>query len=288
MSDPEDYLLSPPATFELQQFAELRAPKLRVVGVSRAFATPNGANVTALEHISLDVRPGEFLCIVGPSGCGKSTLLSLMAGLDTPTSGEIFLDGQRVDGPGTGLSVIFQELGLFPWLTVIQNVEFGLKMKGMERAERRKRAMELLRLVHLSSFESSYIHQLSGGMKQRVALARSLATQPDVLFMDEPFAALDAQTRDLMHEELERVWKETGQTIVFVTHNVREAVRLGDRVMLLTFRPGRVKSVFPIILERPRHLEDADLANTAREVLAQLKEEITKAVEEEYRHAAKD
>lgn len=276
------------SSIELQQFAELRQPKLRVVGVSRAFATPNGARVTALEHISLEVRPGELLCIVGPSGCGKSTLLTLMAGLDKPTSGEIFLDGQRVDGPGTGLSVIFQELGLFPWLTVQQNVEFGLKMKGMNGAERRKRAQEFLRLVHLSQFASSYVHQLSGGMKQRVALARSLATNPDVLFMDEPFAALDAQTRDLMHEELERVWKETGQTIVFVTHNVREAVRLGDRIMLLTFRPGRVKSVFPVILSRPRHLEDADLANTAREVLAQLKEEIMKSVDEEYGHAAKD
>jgi NitT/TauT family transport system ATP-binding protein len=273
---------------ELPQFAELRQPKLRVTGVSRLFATPNGSRVTALEHISLEVRPGEFLCIVGPTGCGKSTLLGLMAGLDKPTAGEIFLDGQRVDGPGTGLSVIFQELGLFPWLTVQQNVEFGMKMKRMDRATRRKRALEYLRLVHLSQFASSYVHQLSGGMKQRVALARSLATQPDVLFMDEPFAALDAQTRDLMHEELERVWKETGQTIVFVTHNVREAVRLGDRIMLLTFRPGRVKSVFPVILSRPRHLEDADLADTAREVLEQLKEEITKSVDEEYGHAAKD
>jgi NitT/TauT family transport system ATP-binding protein len=288
MSDPEQPYLAPPQSYELPQFAELRQPKLRVAGVSRKFVTPDGANVIALEHISLEVRPGEFLCIVGPTGCGKSTLLGLMAGLDKPTSGEIFLDGQRVDGPGTGLSVIFQELGLFPWLTVQQNVEFGMKMKGIERAERRKRALEYLRLVHLSQFASSYVHQLSGGMKQRVALARSLATNPDVLFMDEPFAALDAQTRDLMHEELERVWKETGQTIVFVTHNVREAVRLGDRIMLLTFRPGRVKTVFPVILARPRHLEDADLANTARDVLAQLKEEIMKSVEEEYSHAAKD
>ncbi len=205
MSDLNDVSRMKPAAFELPQFAELRAPKLRVSGVSRKFATPNGASVTALEHISLEVRSGELLCIVGPSGCGKSTLLNLMAGLDTPSAGEIFRDGRRVDGPGAGLSVIFQELGLFPWLTVLQNVEFGLKMKGMERAARRKRAMEFLRLVHLSSFESSYIHQLSGGMKQRVALARSLATAPDVLFMDEPFAALDAQTRDLMHEELERV-----------------------------------------------------------------------------------
>ena len=288
MSDSSQIPRLHPTSFELPQFAELRQPKLRVVGVSQSFATPDGSSVTALEHISLDVRQGEFVCIVGPSGCGKSTLLTLMAGLEKPSAGEIFLDGQRVESPGAGLSVIFQELGLFPWLTVQKNVEFGLKMKGMERAERRKRAQEFLRLVHLSQFASSYIHQLSGGMKQRVALARSLATQPDVLFMDEPFAALDAQTRDLLHEELERLWKETGQTIVFVTHNVREAVRLGDRIMLLTFRPGRVKSVFPVILQRPRHLEDADLAHTAREVLLQLKEEINKAVEEEYRHAATD
>jgi len=289
MNDSDQFSkLNHAAAFELPQFAELRKPKLRVEGVTRAFITPNGSSVTALEHISLEVRPGEFLCVVGPSGCGKSTLLNLMAGLDTPTAGEIFLDGRRVDGPGTGLSVIFQDLGLFPWLTVIQNVEFGLKMQGLPRGTRRKRAREYLRLVHLSQFEDSYIHQLSGGMKQRVALARSLATEPQVLFMDEPFAALDAQTRDLMHEELERVWKETGQTIVFVTHNVREAIRLGDRVMLLTFRPGRVKHVFPVILERPRHLEDPELALTAREILALLKEEIFKSVEEEYQHAKKD
>ena len=259
--------------------------KLRVEKVSRVFHAPNNGSVKALEDISLEIGQAEFLCIVGPSGCGKSTLLNLMAGLDQPTSGEIRLDGQQVGGPGADLSVIFQELGLFPWLTVIQNVEFGLKMRGVGRTKRREQAREHLRLVHLSGFEDSYIHQLSGGMKQRVALARSLVLQPDVLFMDEPFAALDAQTRDLMHEELERIWKQTGQTIVFVTHNVREAIRLGDRVVLLTFRPGRVKSVFPVDLPRPRHLEDPELALRAGEVLAQLKEEINKAFEEEYGHA---
>jgi NitT/TauT family transport system ATP-binding protein len=259
--------------------------KLRVVGVTRTFAAQSGT-VTALENINLEVGQGEFLCIVGPSGCGKSTLLMLMAGLDRASGGEIWLDGRKTDGPRDGLSVIFQELGLFPWLTVLQNVEFGLKMRGMGREERRAHAREYLKLVQLSRFETSYIHQLSGGMKQRVALARSLALRPDVLFMDEPFAALDAQTRDLMHEELERVWKETGQTIVFVTHNVREAIRLGDRVALLTFRPGRVKTIFPIDLPRPRHMEDPELAVLARNVLSQLKEEINKAVEEEYAHAA--
>jgi NitT/TauT family transport system ATP-binding protein len=257
--------------------------KLRLSGVSRSFPTPRGTLV-ALENINLEVSEGEFLCIVGPSGCGKSTLLNLMAGLDQPTSGEIWMDGRRIKGPGTDRLVIFQELGLFPWLTVQENVEFGLRMQGLPKQERRARSQQYLRLVHLSGFETSYVHQLSGGMKQRVALARSLVTEPDVLLMDEPFAALDAQTRDLLHEELARLWAETGKTIVFVTHNVREAVRLGGRVILLTFRPGRIKSQFIITLPRPRHLEDPELALTAREVLAQLKEEINKAVEAEYSH----
>jgi len=258
--------------------------KLRLSGVSRSFPTARGALV-ALENINLEVSEGEFLCLIGPSGCGKSTLLNLMAGLDQPTSGEIWMDGRRIEGPGTERLVIFQELGLFPWLTVQENVEFGLRMQGLSKQERRARSQQYLRLVHLSGFETSYVHQLSGGMKQRVALARSLVTEPDVLLMDEPFAALDAQTRDLLHEELARLWAETGKTIVFVTHNVREAVRLGGRVILLTFRPGRIKSEFVITLPRPRHLEDPELALTAREVLAQLKEEINKAVEAEYSDA---
>jgi NitT/TauT family transport system ATP-binding protein len=171
---------------------------------------------------------------------------------------------------------------LFPWLTVRENVEFGMQMQGIDKRTRRERAERYLRLVHLSKFEGSYIHQLSGGMKQRVALARSLATEPDVLLMDEPFAALDAQTRDLLHEELERIWSETKKTIVFVTHNVREAVRLGERVILMTFRPGRIKSELAVNLPRPRHMEDPDLMLTARAVQAQLREEIDKAVKEEY------
>ncbi|MBZ5544843.1 MAG: ABC transporter ATP-binding protein [Acidobacteriia bacterium] len=257
--------------------------KLRLQNVSRTFQTPRGP-LTALEDISLEIQEGEFLCVVGPSGCGKSTLLNLIAGLDRPTSGDIWKDSAPVDGPGTDRIVIFQELGLFPWLTVLENVEFGLRMQGVSKAQRREQSRRYLRMVHLSSFESSYVHQLSGGMKQRVALARSLVTEPDVLLMDEPFAALDAQTRDLLHEEMERIWAETRKTIVFVTHNVREAVRLGGRVIVLSFRPGRIKSQFTITLPRPRHLEDPELALTAREVLAQLKEEINKAVEEEFRH----
>lgn len=271
------------ATAEALRTATDPQRKLRLEGISRWFETPGGT-VQALEEIDLDIREGELLCIVGPSGCGKSTLLNLIAGLDQPSAGAVWVDGRRVEGPGTDRIVIFQELGLFPWLTVRENVEFGLRMKGVPRKERCARARHYLHLVHLAGFETSYVHQLSGGMKQRVALARSLATEPDVLLMDEPFAALDAQTRDLLHEELERIWAATHRTIVFVTHNVREAVRLGDRVVVLTFRPGRIKSEFPIHLPRPRHLEDPELVLVAREVLAQLKEEIDKAVEEEFRH----
>lgn len=228
------------------------------------------------------MQPGEFVCIVGPSGCGKSTLLHLIAGLHRPTSGEVLVDDNRVDTPGTDRILIFQELGLFPWLTVGQNVEFGMKMKGTAKAERRERTAHYLRMVHLSEFRDNYIHQLSGGMRQRVALARALATEPDVLLMDEPFAALDAQTRDLLHDELERVWAETGRTIIFVTHNVREAVRLGDRVVLFTFRPGRIKQEFTVNLPRPRQLEDVTVARSAREILDELREEIDKSLEQEY------
>lgn len=261
------------------------SPKLWVKNVSLAYETGNGSRLLALDDIDLKVRSGEFLCIVGPSGCGKSTLLHLIAGLHAPTSGKVLLDDRLVDAPGTDRILIFQELALFPWLTVKQNVEFGMKMKGIPRAEREEKVQHYLRLVHLSQFKDSYTHQLSGGMRQRVALARSLATEPDVLLMDEPFAALDAQTRDLLHDELERIWAETGRTIVFVTHNVREAVRLGDRVAVFTFRPGRVKRDYSIELPRPRHLEDVSVAQTAREILDDLREEINKSLEAEYQAA---
>jgi NitT/TauT family transport system ATP-binding protein len=241
-----------------------------------------GDQLLALDRINLRVSAGEFLCIVGPSGCGKSTLLHLIAGLHPQTSGQILVNGNAIAGPGTDRIMIFQEHGLFPWLTVLENVEFGMKMKGIPKTERERKARYYLRLVHLGKFEKSYIHQLSGGMRQRVAIARALATEPDVLLMDEPFAALDAQTRDLLHDELERIWRETGRTIIFVTHNVREAVRLGDRVVLLTFRPGRVKSEFEVDLPRPRHLEDPVVASTTREILDQLREEIDRSVEVEY------
>jgi NitT/TauT family transport system ATP-binding protein len=261
--------------------------KVGLTDLCLSYRTQSGERLLALDRINLQVKAGEFLCIVGPSGCGKSTLLHLVAGLQPQTSGQVLIDGHPVQGPGTDRILIFQEHALFPWLTVGQNVEFGMKMKGVDRAEREEKTRYYLRLVHLSKFQDSYIHQLSGGMRQRVAIARALATEPDVLLMDEPFAALDAQTRDLLHDELERIWDETGRTIIFVTHNVREAIRLGDRVVLLTFRPGRVKSEFPVGLPRPRHLEDVTVARAARAILDELREEINRSLEVEYNAGVK-
>ena len=257
-------------------------PKVGLSDICLSYRAQSGERLLALDHINLQVKAGEFLCIVGPSGCGKSTLLHLIAGLHPQTSGQVLIDGKQVQGPGTDRILIFQDLGLFPWLTVGQNVEFGMKMKGVSQEQREEKTRHYLRLVHLSQFKDSYTHQLSGGMRQRVALARALATEPDVLLMDEPFAALDAQTRDLLHDELERIWAETGRTIIFVTHNVREAIRLGDRVALLTFRPGRVKREFPVNLPRPRVLEDIHVAHAAREILDELREEINRSLEVEY------
>jgi len=274
------------AELPLRVAIERGMPKVSLQGISLSYLTNDGSRLKALDDINLQVRPGEFLCIVGPSGCGKSTLLHLIAGLHQATAGSILVDNAPVAGTGTDRILIFQELGLFPWLTVAQNVEFGMKMKGVGKAEREEKTEYYLRLVHLGQFKKSYTHQLSGGMRQRVALARALASEPDVLLMDEPFAALDAQTRDLLHDELERIWAETGRTIIFVTHNVREAVRLGERVVLMTFRPGRVKREYLVDLPRPRKLEDTAVARSAREILNDLREEINKSLEEQYGYEA--
>lgn len=257
--------------------------KVRVAGITQRYQNGSKTPLTALEDIHVQIRAGEFVCIVGPSGCGKSTLLHMIAGLMKPSEGEVWINDRRVENTGTDRILIFQELGLFPWLTVAQNVEFGMRHgKRMDKRERRARVAEYLKLVHLGQFADSYIHQLSGGMRQRVALARALASEPDVLLMDEPFAALDAQTRDLLHDELEKIWAHTGCTIMFVTHNVREAVRLGDRVLVMTFRPGRIKREFQVNLPRPRSLEDPEVALTARDILQDLREEIDKSLEMEY------
>jgi len=226
------------------------------------------AGLVALDGIDLTVAPGEFLCLVGASGCGKSTLLNLIAGLDSPTSGSVTVAGRA--------TLLFQEAALLPWLTAAGNVELALRLRGVGKTERRARAAELLELVHLGEMGKRRPHELSGGMRQRVALARALAQEADVLLMDEPFGALDAMTRDLLHDELERVWNETGRTIIFVTHNVREAARLGDRIVLLTSRPGRVADIFDVNIDRPRRIESPEVSRLAGHVTAALRQEVAR------------
>lgn len=255
-------------------------PKLEIKGLSKGFRTL-GNYLEALVNINLSVAEGEFVCIVGPSGCGKSTMLNLIAGFDRPDGGGIISDGLRVDGPSRDRAVIFQEHALFPWLTVIKNVEFGLKMKGIGRDSRRDRARELLRMVHLSRFENNFIHELSGGMKQRVALARALAIEPRILLMDEPFTALDAQTRHLLHLELQEIWLATQKTFLFVTHNVCEAVSLADRVVVMSARPGRIKKEYHIDLARPRDDNNHLVSQVTEKITAELRSEIEKVAREE-------
>jgi NitT/TauT family transport system ATP-binding protein len=241
---------------------------VRLSGVSKIYGQ-GSSRLLALDGVSLDVRPGEFVCLLGASGCGKSTLLSLVAGLDEVSAGSIDTAGHR-------LSMMFQESALFPWLTVSRNIEIALRMRGVGRAERRERAAALLDVVRLNGFGHKRPHELSGGMRQRVALARALAQDADVLLMDEPFGALDAMTRDILHDELERVWRERSLTVLFVTHNVREAVRLGDRVILLSSRPGRVIRDFPIENPRPRRLDSTEVAEMAAEITDRLREEVSR------------
>ncbi len=238
---------------------------VRIDAVTKVFPAGSGS-VTALEDISLTVHEGEFVSILGASGCGKSTLLNLIAGLDAPTTGSV----HRADDP----SFMFQDAALFPWLSVERNVELPLKLRKVPTRERRERVAELLELVQLTAFADRQPHELSGGMRQRAALARALARDSEILLMDEPFGALDAMTRDILHDELERIWQQTGCTIVFVTHNVREAARLGDRIVLLTSRPGRVAEEFCVDIPRPRRIEDPDVAALAALVTARLREEV--------------
>ncbi|GAC1440453.1 MAG: ATP-binding cassette domain-containing protein [Mycobacteriales bacterium] len=246
---------------------------LHVDGVSRLF-DGTGGRTLALDEVSFDVTEGEFVCIVGPSGCGKSTLLDLLAGHQTPDRGHIYAHGEQVRGPNRRRMVIFQEHALFPWLTARKNVELGLELAGAGRAERRDSATEWLERVNLGRFADSLVHELSGGMRQRVAIARALALEPEVLLMDEPFAALDAQTRDQMHGELQQLWQATGTTVVFITHNVRESVLLGDRVAVMSAHPGRIRCVVDVDLPRPRHMEDPGLIDIARDLLAVLRDEV--------------
>jgi NitT/TauT family transport system ATP-binding protein len=230
-------------------------PCIQARDVSLTFRPKNREPVTALKNLSLDVGKGEFVSIVGPSGCGKSTFLNILLGLIAPDAGVMELNGRRIDGPGQDRAMVFQEFGLLPWRTVIGNVELGLELKGVSVEQRRRRATELIDMAGLAGFASHYPHELSGGMKQRVGLARALATDPEVLLMDEPFAALDAQTRDLMQSELLQVWEKTQKTVLFVTHSIEEAAYLSDRVVVMSARPGRIKQILKVQLPRPRDYE---------------------------------
>ena len=234
----------------------------------------------ALTPVDLEIKRGEFVCLLGASGCGKSTLLNLIAGLETPSTGSISMHGKPVTGPGVDRVMMFQDAALFPWLTVKDNVAFGLKQRNTPAAERDAIAQSWIERVNLAGFEQAAVHQLSGGMRQRVALARSLAIDPEVLLMDEPFGALDAITRDRLHHELETLWAATRKTIVFVTHNVREAVALGDRVLVFSPRPGRIISEFSVDLPRPRALEDVAVVQKTAEVMDVLRGTLMSANDE--------
>ncbi|AZN43625.1 ABC transporter ATP-binding protein [Paenibacillus albus] len=241
--------------------------------------------VSALQDINLDVRPGEFMVIVGPSGCGKSTLLDLLAGLTKPNSGQILIDGKPITGPNLDRGIVFQQYALFPWKTALANVEFGLEAKGIARKKRGEIARKYIQLVGLAGFEHRYPHELSGGMKQRIAIARSLAYDPEVLLMDEPFAALDAQTRETLQTELLRIWEATKKTIIFITHGIEEAVYLGQRVAVMTSRPGRIKEIIEVPFESRTTEEDLrsnpEFVRIRHQIWDLLKDEVSRAQEQE-------
>ncbi len=254
---------------------------LRVESVNKIFTSY--ARVTnTLQDINLTVNRGEFVSIVGPSGCGKSTLLNVIAGLEKSTGGRVVKDGQEIIDAGPDRVVMFQDSALFPWLKVIDNVEYGMKIAGITKPKRREIAIKYLKMVHLTQFASSYPHELSGGMRQRVALARALAMDSDILLMDEPFAALDGQTRNILHSELQHIWSETRKTIIFVTHNVEEAVLLADRVIVMTANPGTIKKEFIVEIPRPRKIESLELARVVNQIMSELREEVEKVAKSEF------
>ena len=251
-------------------------PKVQIKAVEKIYEGRNGKTV-ALNGVNMDIYDNEFICVVGPSGCGKSTLLNIIAGLLEPTSGEVYVDGKKVEGTGTERGVVFQQYALFPWLTVKKNVMFGLKLKGMSDKEAEEIAMKYIKMVQLEDFVDAYPKELSGGMKQRVAIARAYAVQPEVLLMDEPFGALDAQTRTQLQQELILTWQEEKKTCFFITHDVEEAIILGTKVIVMSARPGRIKRIIDVNLPYPR---TQDLKMT-KEFL-DLKAEIWGEVYQEY------
>lgn len=253
-----------------------------ISGVNKRFESKHSGNVVALDDISMEIQDRTFVVIVGPSGCGKSTLLRLVAGLDEPTEGEIRVDDRLVSGPGRDRGMVFQSYTLFPWLTVEKNVEFGPQIGGRNTAERREIAQQFIREVGLVGFDNAYPAQLSGGMQQRVALARALANDPEVLLMDEPFGALDSQTRALMQELLLRIWEQHSKTVLFITHDIEEALFLGDRVHVMTARPGKIKDTIDVPFKRPRSpdvLTSEPFVERRRYVMELIREETLKTIQ---------
>ncbi len=240
---------------------------LEIRDLNQSFSRDDGSQLVVLEHLTFDVLDKEFVCILGSSGCGKTTLLRLIAGLDEAREGSIVLDGEKMAGPSPKVGFVFQEYSLFPWRNVIDNIAFGLEMRGIPKEERYRIAERYLELVNLSQFRTSYPSELSGGMRQRIAVARALALDPVLLLMDEPFGALDAQTRNMLQKELLDIWDKTKKTIIFITHSVDEAVFLADRIIVLTPRPGRICQIFPVELKRPRDRTSGEFAQVRRQVL---------------------
>lgn len=248
--------------------------RVEIRNLTKIYGPPAGAPVVALQDFSLDVASGEFICLLGPSGCGKTTALNIVAGLLRQSSGQVLVDGERVTGPGPDRAYVFQDYALFPWLSVAENVAFGLESQGWRKDDRLDRALAILKVMGLDRFASSFPKQLSGGMRQRVSIARALAVSPRVLLMDEPFAALDAFTRAQLQEELLSIWEALGKTVLFVTHNIDEAVQLADRIVVMTSRPGRMKCVIENDLPRPRDVTGPRYLELVRETRAALSEEM--------------
>jgi NitT/TauT family transport system ATP-binding protein len=249
---------------------------LSIQNLKKTFPKEDGEMV-AIQDFSLDVKQGEFVCILGPSGCGKTTLLRIIAGLETSTSGEMLLNDKKITGPGSDRGMVFQEFALLPWRNVRRNMEFGLEIKKISKDERRRISDRFIELVGLKGFENYHPYQLSGGMKQRVGIARALANDPAVLLMDEPFGALDAQTRNLMQKELLRIWQETKKTVIFITHSVDEACYLADRIVVMTTRPGMIKDIFNVTMPRPRDRASPEFAQLRKTILAELEREVVSA-----------
>jgi ABC-type nitrate/sulfonate/bicarbonate transport system ATPase subunit len=250
---------------------------LRIDALTKAYHTRSGERVEALSAVSIDVKAGEFLVIVGPSGCGKSTLLQIVAGFLEPTSGQTLVDGEPIVGPSIDRSMVFQSYALFPWLSVLGNVEFGLRRKGLPRARQREIALHHLSLVGLQDFANRSVDELSGGMKQRVAIARAFAVDPSIMLMDEPFGALDALTRRFLQHELLRIWREQQRTVIFITHSVNEAIFLADRILVMSSRPGRIRAEWKVDAPRPRDMISEELLRLERKIYALLDEELAKS-----------